>query len=81
MDHFTSRAHHSVFLFVAEEREDDGDASGAWCVRAFRLTHALKLQEEPDVALVSVGAVRRSSMPSMLTFLLWICRRLYLLLA
>lgn len=51
MDHFTSRAHHSVFLFVAEEREDD--ASGAWCVRGFRLTRALELQEETDVALVS----------------------------
>ena len=52
MDHFTSRAHHSVFLFVAEERQDS-DASGAWCVRAFRLTRALELQEETDVALVS----------------------------
>lgn len=48
MDQFTSRAHHSIFLFVAEERTPQ-----RWCVRGFRLTRSLQLQEETDVALVT----------------------------
>ncbi len=52
MDQFTSRAHHSIFLFVAEERPGEKRGTG-WCVRGFRLTRSLKLQEETDVALVT----------------------------
>lgn len=45
MDHFTSRVHHSIFLFVTTENQSR--------VRGFRLMHTLKLKEEFDTAVLS----------------------------
>lgn len=58
MEHFTSRAHHGVFLFVAEERDccettTTTTTPPSWGVRGFRLTRGLELREETDASLVS----------------------------
>jgi hypothetical protein len=51
MDHFTSRAHHSIFLFVAERHHHQSHPS----VRGFKLTRTMELQEERDEHLVSIA--------------------------